>query len=146
MVTEVNFVAEKADWMIDCGATRHIGANRELLTEFEEATGVDLVFMGNSATVQVLGKGKVTLKLTSGKSLTLQNVLFVPSMCRNLISSTLLEIVGIKQVIASGKIVLSKNDEFVGKAYRTTGLLYVLQTVIDNKFNSSAYIVETLDL
>ena len=117
-----------------------------MFTEFEEAAEVDQVYMGNSSVSQVLGKGKVSLKLTSGKSLLLQNVLYVPSLRRNLISSGLLEIAGIKQVIEAGKIVLTKNGEFVGKGYRS-GCLYVLQTLIDNEnASTSAYIVESLDL
>ena len=103
--------------------------------------------MGNSSISRVLGKGKVALKLTSGKSLTLVNVLYVPSLRRNLISCGLLEIAGIKQVTDAGKMVLTKNGEFVGKAYRAD-FLYVLETMIENNENAStsAYIAESVDL
>ena len=73
-------------------------------------------------------------------------MLYVPSFRRNLISSGLLEIAGMKQVIEAGKLVLTKNGEFVGKAYRV-GVLYVLQTVIENEMNAAfAYVAESLDL
>ena len=149
MITEANFVGNKVEWLIDTGATKHFCADRELFAEFVETSDIDKVYMGNSSVSQVLGKGKVALKLTSGKTLTLLNVLFVPSLRRNLISSGLLEISGLKQVIEGGKLVLTKNGDFVGKTYRT-GTLYVLETVteIENNKNvtTSAYYVESIDL
>lgn len=46
----------------------------------------------------MLGKGKILLKLNSGKSLSLQNVLYVPSLRGNLISGALLNKAGVKLV------------------------------------------------
>ena len=51
--------------MLDTGASRHFCANKELLHDFEEATDRECVYMGNSTTVVVMGKGKVLIKLTS---------------------------------------------------------------------------------
>jgi len=42
--------------------------------------GEDIVYLGNSRTTKVLEKGKVLLKLTSGKTLALSNVLYVPNI------------------------------------------------------------------
>jgi len=44
------------------------------------------------------GKRNILLKFTSGKMLSLGNVLFVPSLRRNLVSSTLLDIASLKIV------------------------------------------------
>ena len=46
--------------------------------------------MGNSATSDIKGQGKVVLKMTSGKELTLTNVLYVPEIRKNLVSGSLL--------------------------------------------------------
>jgi len=54
--------------------------------------------MGNSSIAMVKGKGKVLLKFSSGKMLSLSNVLFVPFLRRNLIFSTLLDIAHLKIV------------------------------------------------
>ena len=62
--------------------------------DFEEVPDGEHVFMGNAATAGVMVKGKVLLKFTSGKSLCLNNVLFVSSLHRNLVSSSLLDIAG----------------------------------------------------
>ena len=91
VVIEANLVCNIAEWVLDTGATRHICANKELFQEFDEVTDGDIIYMGNSATAGVCGKGKILLKLTSGKTLALNNVLYVPSMRRNLVSGALLK-------------------------------------------------------
>ncbi|XP_060198475.1 uncharacterized protein LOC132627247 [Lycium barbarum] len=48
------------------------------------------LFMRNTATAKVEGYGKILLKMTSGKVLTLNNVLHVPTIRKNLVSAGLL--------------------------------------------------------
>ncbi|XP_073120423.1 uncharacterized protein [Henckelia pumila] len=48
------------------------------------------LFMGNSATSEVVGVGNVVLKMTSGKEMTLKNVLHMPDIQKNLVSGSLL--------------------------------------------------------
>ncbi|KAL0364985.1 UNVERIFIED_CONTAM: putative 12-oxophytodienoate reductase 11 [Sesamum angustifolium] len=103
VVVEANLVENKVDWILDTGASKHFCANKELFHEFHEASDGECVFMGNSATAGVMGKGKVLLKLTSGKILALLDVLYVPSLRRNLISGSLLNKVGLKIVLESDK-------------------------------------------
>ena len=63
------------------------------------------------------GKGKVLLKLTSGKILSLTNVLHIPHFRHNLILVRLLGKSGIKFLFDGGIVILSKNEIFVGNAY-----------------------------
>ncbi|XP_070020996.1 uncharacterized protein [Nicotiana sylvestris] len=110
------------------GASRHLCANKELFYDFEKSTDGECVYMGNSTTAGVMGKGKVLLKLTSGKILALNNVMYVPSIRRNLDSSALLNKVGLKLVFESNKIVISCGGDFVGKGYLNGGL-FVLNII-----------------
>ncbi|KAK4383708.1 Retrovirus-related Pol polyprotein from transposon TNT 1-94 [Sesamum angolense] len=103
VVVEANLVENKVDWILDTGASKHFCANKELFHEFHEASDGECVFMGNSTTAGVMGKGKVLLKLTSRKILALLDVLYVPSLRRNLISGSLLNKVGLKIVLESDK-------------------------------------------
>ncbi|KAF3625422.1 hypothetical protein FXO38_29778 [Capsicum annuum] len=64
---------------------------------------------------KVKGTGKICLKMTSGKVLTLNNVLYVPEFRRNLISVSLLDKNGFKCVTVSGKIVVSKGEMYTLK-------------------------------
>ena len=73
--------------------------------------------MGNSTTSKIKGIGKVILKMTSGKELTLNDVLHVPDICKNLVYSSLLSKNGFKMVFESNKFVLTKNGVYAGKGY-----------------------------
>jgi len=83
-----------------------VHSDKELMTDFEEVADGQCVYMGNSSTATVKGKGKILLKFTSGKMLSLSNVLFVLSLRRNLVFSTLLDVVGLKIVQEGGKVVI----------------------------------------
>jgi len=115
-------VSNSMKWILDTGATRHFRANKDLMHDFEDAPDGEHVYMGNAAATRVMGKGKVLLKFTSAKSLCLNNVLYVPSLRRNLVSSSLLDIAGFEVNQKSEKIVILRNRVFVGKGYRSGAL------------------------
>ena len=64
--------------------------------------------MNNSTVSKIEGKGKVIVKWTSGKKLTLNDVLYVPDIRKNLISGSILSKKGFKMVFESDKFVLTK--------------------------------------
>ena len=75
------------------------------------------MFMGDSRSIPVIGKGKVLLKQTFGTVLVLNDVFHVPDIRWNLVSISLLGKIGVKILFDSDKIVLTKNNAFVGKDY-----------------------------
>ena len=91
---------------------------------------VDL-FMGNTATSRIGGTGKVMLKMTSDKVLTLNNVLHVPTIRKNLVSAALLVKNGFKCILVSDIAVISKNELFIGKGYLNEGLFKLNVMVVD---------------
>ena len=147
VVSEVNLIGSNPkEWWMDTGATRHICSSKELFHTFSPTDTGEKLFMGNSATSEVQGKGNVVLKMTSGKELTLKDVLYVPDIRKNLVSGSLLNKHGFRMVIESDKVILSKNGMFVGKGYVTEGLFKLnVMTVknINKKNNSSAYLLES---
>ena len=75
-------------------------------------------------------------------------MLFVPSLCRNLVSSSFLDIAGFEVNQKAGKIIILRNGFFVGKGYRS-GRLFVLNVasdVVNRNASSFAYIAESVDL
>lgn len=105
--------------------------------------------MGNSSSSKIIDKGKILLKLTYRKSLALHNVLYVPSLHRNLISGALLSKVRVKLVFKADKHVLTCNREYVGQGYLNEELfvLDIVVSVVDaNKASTSTYIAESIDL
>lgn len=64
----------------------------------------------------------MVLKMTFGNELTLNNVLYVPEVRKNLVSSLLLNKNDFDMVFESEKVVSSMLGMYVGKDYVTNGL------------------------
>ena len=77
------------------------------------------LYMGNSSASNVEGKGNVLLKFTSGKVVTLTDVLHVPEIRKNLVSGPILSKKGFKLVFESDRFILTKAGMYVGKGYLT---------------------------
>lgn len=79
--SEVSMVTNMKEWVVDSRATRHICGNRSAFTSHTIVKeGEKQVFMGDSRSTPVIGKGKVLFKLTSEKVLALSDVLHVPDI------------------------------------------------------------------
>ena len=72
----------------------------------------------------------------------------MPEIHKNLVSTSLLVKNGFKVVFVSDKVVISKNDMYVGKGYLSDGLFKLnVMTINNNKNNdSSAYLLESDNL
>ena len=151
MISEVNLVGSNPrEWWIDTGVTRHVCSDRGLFTSFETVSNGEKLIMGNYATSEIEGQRKVILKMTSGKELTLNDVLYVPEIRKNLVSGSRLNKHGFRMVFDSDKVVLSKNEMYVGKGYVNEGLfkrnVMTLKPKINNETSSSAYLLESSNL
>ncbi|GMI72561.1 hypothetical protein HRI_000925400 [Hibiscus trionum] len=149
VVSQANIVTNMTEWVIDSGATRHIRGNKNVFTSYTPIKeGEESVYLGDSRTTSVLGKGKVMLKLTSGKTLALSDVFYVPDIRINLVSVALLGKAGIKIFFESDKVILTKSNNFVGKGYCKNGLfvLNVSEIMNVNASSSSAYLIDSYDL
>ncbi|XP_073137614.1 uncharacterized protein [Henckelia pumila] len=78
VISEVNLVGSNPrEWWIDTGATRHVCSDKEMFATFEESENGKKLFMGNLATSNIKGRGKVILKMTSDKVVLSKNGTFV---------------------------------------------------------------------
>jgi hypothetical protein len=98
---------EEGSWLIDSFATSHICKEMSLFKTFETVENC-VLFMRNSSTTVVKGKGTVNLEFTSGKVLSLNDVYFVPEIMKNLVFGGLLNKFGFKAVFESDQFVLTK--------------------------------------
>ena len=126
VITEVNLVGgDTKEWWMDTRSTRHVCIDQNLFSSYRPVDNGEEIFMGNSSTSKVVGKGKVILKMTLSKKLTLNDVLHVPDICKNLVSCSMLSKNGFKLVIESDKFVLTKNGMYVGKGYMSNELFKI---------------------
>ena len=150
VVSEVNLVGNTKEWWVDTEATKHICSDKKMFSSYEAINDGEQLFMGNSSTSKVEGKGKVILKMTSGKELALNDVLHVPEIRKNLVSGLLLSKKGFRLVFESDKFVLSKSGIYAGKGYVSNGLFKInVMTIVsnfNNKNTSSAYMLESSNI
>ena len=79
VVSEVNFIGSNTkEWSMDIGATHHVCSDKKMFSSYHSIDNGEQLFIGNSSSSKVKGRGKVVLKMTSGKELTLNDVLHVP--------------------------------------------------------------------
>ncbi|GJT24335.1 retrovirus-related pol polyprotein from transposon TNT 1-94 [Tanacetum coccineum] len=119
------------------GCTKHICNSRRMFVSYQKVNELEPMFMGNGTSLKIEGKGKVILKLTSGKDLVLSNVLHVPNITKNLISGPIPSNKGFKLVIESDKFVITKGDVYVGKGYLDEGLFKLSVVTDDNVINNN---------
>ena len=113
---EVSLVTNIKDWVVDSRATRHIYDTKSAFASYTTIKeGEKQMFMGDSRSTLVIDKEKVILKLTSTKVLTLCDILHVRDIHWNLVSVSLLGKTGVLILFDYDKIVLTKNNAFVGK-------------------------------
>nr|GEY34233.1 RNA-directed DNA polymerase, eukaryota, nucleotide-binding alpha-beta plait domain protein [Tanacetum cinerariifolium] len=96
-------------------ATKHICSSRRMFVSYRKVNEPKSMFMGNGTVSKIEGKGKVILKLTSGKDLVLSNVLHVPNITKHLISRPILSNKGFKLMFESNKFIITKGDVYAGK-------------------------------
>nr|GEV21450.1 zinc finger, CCHC-type [Tanacetum cinerariifolium] len=135
-------------WWIDSGATTHVCKDRCWFKTFEPMEDGYVLYMGDEHFALVHGKGSVALEFSSGKTVTLFNVLYVPKLRKNLVSGPVLNKCRYKQVYESDKYILEKCGVFVGFSYYNNGMFMLnLNKVPDDSdsvyMSSSSTVVNT---
>ncbi|GJU48249.1 zinc finger, CCHC-type containing protein [Tanacetum coccineum] len=67
-------------WWIDSGATTHVCKYRCWFKTYEPVEDGSVLYMGDEHFAPVHGKGSIALEFSSGKTITLINVLYVPKL------------------------------------------------------------------
>ncbi|GJU38243.1 zinc finger, CCHC-type containing protein [Tanacetum coccineum] len=106
-----------------------------------------VLYMGDEHFAPIHGKGSVALEFSSGKIITLFNVLYVPKLRKNLVSGPVLNKCGYKQVYESDKYILSKCGVFVGFGYYNNGMFMLNLNKVpddsDSVYMSSSTVVNS---
>ncbi|GKC67928.1 zinc finger, CCHC-type containing protein [Tanacetum coccineum] len=116
------FLVDAVAWWIDSGVTTHVCKDRCWFKTYDPVKDKYVLYMGDDHFAPVHGKGSMTLEFSSGKTITLFNVLYVPKLLENLVSGPILNKCGYKRVYESDKYILSKSGVFVGFRYYNNGI------------------------
>nr|GEU42852.1 zinc finger, CCHC-type [Tanacetum cinerariifolium] len=108
---------QQVAWWVDSGATSYVCKDLRWFQVCKSVEDRSFVKMGNIATEPIKGIGRVSLTFTHGKTLCLDNVLYVPGIRKNLVSEIVLNKCGYKQVLESDKYIWSRHGSFVGFGY-----------------------------
>nr|GEY67043.1 polyprotein, putative [Tanacetum cinerariifolium] len=122
---------------IHTGSTKYIYVSRRMFVSYQKVIESEPMFMGNEIALKIEGKGKVILKLTSGKDLVISNVFHVPNIPKNLISDPILSNNGFKLVFEPDKFVITKGGMHVEKGYLDEGLFKLSVVTNDNVINNN---------
>lgn len=129
-------------WIVDSGASRHTCARREYFTTYKQST--DKVRVGNKQVIEAIGCGNVHLTAyVHGveRNLILRNVLHVPSISRNLVSTGAAAQRGVSIFLNSQCCIMMIGKNTIARANYDPGTkLYILNARV--KIAMEAHIIQ----
>ena len=133
---ESNFIEPPSNtWWIDSGSNVHVSNSMQgYLTTRNISPNEAYLYMGNRMKAPVEAIGNFRLVLSTGFHLDLENTLYVPTVSRNLISLSKLDLDGFSSYTGDGCFKLFKNNELLGFGILVNGLY---QITLDNSFSES---------
>nr|GEV58345.1 zinc finger, CCHC-type [Tanacetum cinerariifolium] len=133
-------------WWVDSEATVHLYKDRCWFKTYESLNDGSILHMENESTALVYGRGCVDLRFGFGKIVSLFNVLHVPNIRKNLVSSSILNNYGYKYVIESNKFVIFKHYVFISFGYLSNQMfrINIVNDNIDSAFMSTSKLNESI--
>jgi hypothetical protein len=119
--------------------------DRKKFSSMKEKETPHKVELGDKNSYAVKGIGQATIKMESGNSIHLSNVLYVPSLKKNLVSISCLEEKGCRVAFMDGKVIVWSKDSKIenvrvigtreGRLYKILG--QNTQSLVHDKINPS---------
>ena len=102
--------------LIDSGASKHMTGQRNILSYISEKNFSQKVKLGDDYQYPVKEVGESNHKLNSGNSLKMKDVLYVPSLKKNLLSISALEKKGFSVAFIDGEVLMWTKGETLNEA------------------------------
>jgi len=116
-------------WIIDSGATRHMCNKQSSFTEFVKLENPLPVQIGDGRKLYAFAVGKVSLKMClpndKFKNCSIENVLFVPKLCYNLLSIAEITAKGRTSKFLGNTCELYDKDKLIAVAKKVNKLYYL---------------------
>ncbi|XP_074373711.1 uncharacterized protein LOC141714067 [Apium graveolens] len=111
-------------WYLDNGASNHMSGQRSKFYELDE-TITSKVKFGDGSTVEIKGRGSISLNCKNGEERLLREVYFIPSLCSNIISLGQLSEEGNKVILHGEYLkVYDKHQRLLMNVKRSSNRLY----------------------
>ena len=127
--------------MIDAGAPCHMTPHREWFCEYEKYSGGD-AYLGDDSPTNIIGHGRVKLKLKDGRIRTLPRVLHIPNIARNLIYVGKMDVAGVNTMCGNGGFQMVLGSMVLMRGFRYGTLYKLLGRTIIDECNSSVVLEE----
>uniref|UniRef100_A0ACD5WKD8 Uncharacterized protein n=1 Tax=Avena sativa TaxID=4498 RepID=A0ACD5WKD8_AVESA len=115
------------EWIIDTACSFHICCNKDWFSSYESVQTGDFVRVGNDNPCHIVGVGSVKIRTHDGMTRTLSEVKHIPSMARNLISLSTMDVDGYKYVGGHRVLKVSKGSLIHMIGDMNSAKLYVLR-------------------
>ena len=127
------YAAASDAWMLDSGATHHITPHTSDFISYSKIKGI--VRLGDKSTVDQAGIGSVTIQCPEGYTITLSNVLHVPSVNTRFISISALDEKGAEVTFASGKAKILISGKLIATGVRDHKLYWLSAAPVKSNLN-----------
>ncbi|PWA67773.1 hypothetical protein CTI12_AA314190 [Artemisia annua] len=101
-------------WYLYFGSSAHVCYSRDMFVDYNPKRNHEVI-LDNNDRVDVAGIGTVVLRFTTGKVLTLSNVLHIPQISQCLVSVPKLDVLGYIMSLGSGGCVIKKSNKLIGE-------------------------------
>uniref|UniRef100_A0ACD5VA56 Uncharacterized protein n=1 Tax=Avena sativa TaxID=4498 RepID=A0ACD5VA56_AVESA len=115
------------EWILDTACSFHICCNKDWFSSYESVQTGDFVRVGNDNPCHIVGVGSVKIRTHDGVTRTLSEVKHIPSMARNLISLSTMDVDGYKYAGGHRVLKVSKGSLIHMIGDMNSAKLYVLR-------------------
>jgi hypothetical protein len=96
----------KDTWLIDSGASKHMTGQKNTLSKLIVKDSTQKVSLGDDYQYPIKGMGEATCKFDSGTPMRMKDVLYVPSLKKNLLSISFLDKKSFRVAFIDGEVLM----------------------------------------
>jgi hypothetical protein len=100
-------------WLIDSGASNQMIGYKESLSDLVYKYSSHKVKLGDDYQYPIKGVGEASYKLESGKSMKMKDVLYAPSLKKNLLSISTLDEKGFRVDFIDGEVLMWPRGKYI---------------------------------
>ena len=118
------------DWLVDSGPSKHMTRYKESFINMSEHESPHKVKLRDGYQYPTKGSGESSYKIDSKKSLKIKDVLYVPQLRKNILSTSALDAKGIRVAFINGEVLICPRGNTIEDAIvigEEDGFLYKLK-------------------